>query len=77
MEENVITGIDVQATGRRIRQLMDERGLQVSTISRNLDLSDQAVYKWLSGESLPTLENAVILSQMLDTDVDDMLVGAA
>ncbi len=77
MEENVITGIDVQATGRRIRQLMDERGLQVSTISRNLDLSDQAVYKWLSGESLPTLENAVILSQVLDTDVDDMLVGAA
>lgn len=34
----------------------------------------QAVYKWLSGKSLPNLENLLILGKLLNTSVENILV---
>lgn len=34
----------------------------------------QAVYKWLSGKSLPNLENLLILGTLLNTSVENILV---
>ena len=34
----------------------------------------QVVYKWLSGKSLPSLDNFVILSRLLNTSIEDILV---
>ena len=35
----------------------------------------QAVYKWLSGKSLPSLDNFVILSRLLNTSIEDIPVS--
>ena len=32
------------------------------------------VYKWISGGSLPSLDNFVILSRLLHTSIEDILV---
>ena len=34
----------------------------------------QAIYKWLSGKSLPSIDNFVILSRLLHTTIEDILV---
>jgi hypothetical protein len=34
----------------------------------------QAIYKWISGRSLPSLDNLVILSRLLHTSMEDILV---
>ncbi|UUY24520.1 helix-turn-helix domain-containing protein [Ligilactobacillus salivarius] len=34
----------------------------------------QSIYKWLSGRSLPSLDNLVILSKVLHTTIEDILV---
>ena len=34
----------------------------------------QVVYKWLSGKSLPSLDNFVILSRLLNTSIEDIFV---
>ena len=34
----------------------------------------QAIYKWISGRSLPSLDNFVILSRLLHTSIEDILV---
>ena len=34
----------------------------------------QAIYKWLSGRSLTSLDNFVILSRLLHTSMEDILV---
>ena len=34
----------------------------------------QAIYKWLSGKSLPSIDNFVILSRLLHTSIDNLLV---
>ena len=34
----------------------------------------QAIYKWISGKTLPSLDNLVILSRLLHTSIEDILV---
>ncbi len=67
--------LDIQATGKRIMELVDERRIAVSDISETLKVSPQAIYKWSTGKSLPTIRNMFLLSKMLKVDVDDMLVA--
>ena len=38
--------------------------------------SDQAVYKWQRGDSLPTVDNLYALSRLFSTSVDDILRGS-
>lgn len=68
------TDIDPVATGKRIQELRKEQGLRVTDISDYMGFLDpQAVYKWLRGESLPTLRNMYQLSQLLGTTIDDII----
>jgi len=34
----------------------------------------QAIYKWQKGQSLPTLDNLVILSAILHVSIDNILI---
>ena len=34
----------------------------------------QAIYKWISGKSLPSLDNFIILSRLLHASIEDILV---
>ena len=66
--------IDMQATGRRIEQLRKEAGYTVRDVQEELELtSAQAVYKWQYGQSLPTIENMIMLSRMFHTDIEGLL----
>lgn len=38
--------------------------------------TDQAVYKWQRGESLPTVDNLYALSKLFGTTIDDILQGS-
>ena len=68
-------GIDVEATGRKIGQLIEKRGLEVKELSGLLGLSPQAVYKWQNGKTLPDIENLYIFSRILGVKIDDFIVG--
>ncbi len=69
--------IDVKATGARIRQLRKDRHLRVEDISAFMGFeSDQAVYKWQRGDSLPTLDNMYALSRLFETSIEDILQGS-
>ena len=66
--------IDAVATGMRIQELRKQRGMKVVDISDALGLySPQAVYKWMRGECLPTLQNIYQLSILFDTTIDDIV----
>ena len=67
--------IDSIKTGIRIRNLMNEKGVSVRDVTGILSVSNQTVYKWLNGQSLPTLENIYQLSQILHVSIDDMIVS--
>ena len=67
--------IDMEATGDTIRRLRIERGVSVKELSQFLGLSDvRAVYKWQRGETLPSIDNLLALSILLEVPIDQILI---
>lgn len=68
-------GIDMAATGRRIRELRILNGLRVTDISSYMGFEDpQAVYKWQSGKTLPSLGNMIALAKLFGTPIESIIV---
>lgn len=66
-----------KATGARIRELRVLNHLTVADVARYMGFeSEQAVYKWQRGDSLPTIDNLYALSILFETTVDDILRGS-
>ena len=62
-------------TAGRIRQLLREKGITARKVQEALELeSTQAVYRWTHGHTLPSLENAVMLCQLLELPLEELLV---
>ena len=69
--------IDVIATGANICRLRKRRRITVSHIQENLELaSPRVIYKWQSGECLPTIENLLGLSIMFGVSINDIIKTA-
>lgn len=69
--------IDPAATGRNIMRLRLEQGLTVRDVQVFFGFEEpQAIYKWQSGKSLPTVYNLYALSALLDVRMDEILVAA-
>lgn len=62
-------------TGQNITLLRTQRGLSVRQLQKLLGFTTpQAIYKWQNGTSLPTLDNLVALSCILDVFIEKILV---
>ena len=67
--------IDPIATGKNIIRLRVERGMSVRDLQAYFGFEEpQAIYKWVSGKSLPSLDNFIILSRLLHTSIENILV---
>ncbi len=71
----VIPFIDTVATGRNIDRLRIAAGLSVRDMQNVFGFATpQAIYKWIHGTSMPTIDNLVILAAMLGVTMDDIVV---
>ena len=71
----VFMSIDCEGTGMRIKKLIRENGYSVKDIQNAMGFENpQAVYKWLRGESLPSIDNLLILSKILNKQMESILV---
>lgn len=67
--------ISKSGTGKRLRRLMEEYGLTVREVQEEMELeSQQAVYKWLNGKTMPSTENLLVLSKLLHLPMEELLV---
>ena len=67
--------LDMKATGARIKELRKAHHLKVEDVAQFMGFeSEQAVYKWQRGDSLPTVDNLYALSRLFDTPMDDILI---
>lgn len=67
--------LDPVATGRNIDDSRRDRNLSVAALKDALGLSTtNAIYKWFRGDSMPTLDNIVILSSILKVSINDIIV---
>ena len=73
--EPMYLSIQQKETGRQIKRLLSEHGYTVKDVQTVMGFENpQAVYKWISGKSLPSLDNFIILSRLLHTTIEDILV---
>lgn len=73
--EPIYLSIQPVETEKRIKQLLSEQHYTVHEIQGAFGFENpQAIYKWLSGKSLPSLDNFVILSKILNTSIENILV---
>ncbi|MGL6198380.1 MAG: helix-turn-helix domain-containing protein [Lachnospiraceae bacterium] len=72
---NTISVIDPVATGRNLNDIRRDRDISVTALRDILGFSTtNAIYKWFRGDSLPTLDNMVILSSVLNVSLNDMII---
>ena len=73
--DQICIQIQMEQTGKHIRKLLMENGYSVRDIQHAMGFSSpQAVYTSLSGQSLPSVDNLVVLSKILHTSIDNLLV---
>lgn len=74
--EHVFPMIDLPETGKRIKELREQRGISVKQLQRFLGFEQpQAIYKWQRGECLPTFDNMYAIACFFNVKIDDILVG--
>lgn len=67
--------IQQEEIGRKIKKLLFENGYTVKDVQSARGFENpQSIYKWISGKSLPSLDNFIILSRLLHTSIEDILV---
>ena len=67
--------IDLIATGQNIKNLRVSAGISVRDLQNIFGFTNpQSIYKWQNGDSMPTVDNLVILASVLGVSVDEIIV---
>ena len=61
-----------------LKELMNARKVTVQDVQDAMGLAaPQAVYRWLNGSNMPSVDNLYALSRYLNTSMDDMIIEKA
>lgn len=67
--------INMKGTGTNIKRLMTENGFTIDELMQITGISTrQAIYKWFRGESIPSIEVLLVLSEIFEMNVNELLV---
>lgn len=67
--------INLKKTGEWLRLLCKRHGYTVKDIQEYLHISsNQAIYEWFNGHTLPSVNNLLALSDLLGVSMNDLLV---
>ena len=73
--KRVDISINMEKTGVNIKKLIKASGYSVRDIMAITGIStEQAVYKWYRGESIPAIETMLILCKTLGIEINELLV---
>ena len=67
--------LDLTATGEKIKTLMKLRGLSPRQLQIILNFPYvQTIYNWFSGKNMPSIDNLMVLSDLLEVPINELLV---
>lgn len=67
--------INMQATGQNIKRMMKDRGMTVKDVQEIFGFTTtQAVYKWIWGKTLPSIDNMVVIAKIFNVKIDDIII---
>lgn len=66
--------VDMIQTGKNISRLRKQSGLSAADLQAALGLSSpRAIFKWQRGDSIPSVDNLVVLAFLFGVHIDDIL----
>lgn len=69
-----IPTINLPMTGVKIDLLRKKANMTVRDLQKVFGFSTpQAIYKWIHGKSLPSIDNLLILANIFDASIEDIL----
>jgi hypothetical protein len=67
--------INMAATGANIKALIKNKGLKVADVQIRCGFNTpQAIFKWMRGDSVPTIDNMIIIADMFGVTIDQIVV---
>ena len=67
--------INMAATGANIKSLLKSKGLKVADVQNMCGFNmPQAIFKWMRGDAMPSIDNLVILAHLLGVTIDQIIV---
>ena len=67
--------IDVKATGNNIKNIIKSKGFKISDVQVRCGFNTpQAIFKWMRGDAVPTIDNLIILADMFDVTIDKIII---
>ncbi len=71
----VMPVIDAKATGVNIKKIIKSKGFKISDVQARCGFNTpQAVFKWMRGDAVPTIDNLIILADMFDIPIDKIII---
>ena len=67
--------IDMKATGMNIKSIIKSKGFKISDIQNKFGFNTpQAIFKWMRGDSIPSIDNMIIMADMFGMTIDQIIV---
>lgn len=66
--------IDLVGTGINIKKLMILNNFKIHNLANTIGVTDIAVYRWIEGRTIPSIDNLLILSKIFDCNIEDIIV---
>ena len=78
MQQKLYPVIDMVETGRNIMRLRRERGMSVRDVQAWFGFAEpQAIYRWQSGKTLPSVDNLYALSALLQVPMNEIIISTS
>lgn len=75
MSDKIFSSLDMIMTGQILKNKIKKCGYTVREIQKLLHLScPQPIYRWMRGRTMPSLDNLYVLSSILGTHMEDLLL---
>ena len=73
---NIYTSLDMIQTGKKIHYIFIKNGCTVKDIQCFLNLAcPQSIYRWIKGQTLPSIDNLYKMAEIFQIHMEDMLVA--
>ena len=67
--------IDMKATGANIRAYIKNNKMKIAEVQAIFGFNTpQAIYKWMRGDAVPTIDNIIILADIFGVGIGDIVV---
>jgi len=66
--------IDIIKTGENIKRIIKQKGMKIADVQSAFGFNTpQAIYKWMRGDCMPTIDNIVMMTDIFGVGMDDIV----